>query len=68
MLTTNANVKCDEFNRFIVIEDVGDPILDENGEQVVDEKGVPQYEYRTSMVHQEKDNVQGFPYWKLVGT
>lgn len=60
LLTTDPNIQ-DEFNRFIVIEDVGDPIVDSNGVQCVDENNEPLFEYRTFMLHQEKDNVQGYP-------
>ena len=59
LLTTDPNVQ-DEFNRFIVIEDIGDPLLDDKGDQVVDEEGRVQFHYNTYMVHQERDNVQGF--------
>lgn len=60
LLTTDPNIQ-DEFNRFIIIEDVGDPILGTNGQHLTDKDGVLQYEYRTFMLHQEKDNVQGYP-------
>lgn len=53
----------DEFNRYLLVEDVGDECLYLDPiTQVMKSHNPPEYEYRTFMVHQERDNNgSGFP-------